>query len=135
MVLGTANFMAPEQAVDPRSADGRADLYGLGCTLYFLLTGRPPFPHGSAVERLVQHAVGEAKPLAALRPGMPAGVAAVVRRLMAKRPESRYRTPAEVADALEEFSAVSVVSGGDTGVGQVADPSALTEVAVARPLR
>jgi formylglycine-generating enzyme required for sulfatase activity/tRNA A-37 threonylcarbamoyl transferase component Bud32 len=99
-VMGTLDYIAPEQALDAHSADIRADLYSLGCTLYFLLTGRVPFPGGSATEKLLKHQLEEPEPVERLRPGLPPAVAAVVRNLMAKRPEDRYRTPAELAAAL-----------------------------------
>jgi serine/threonine protein kinase len=101
--LGTPAYTAPEQATDARRADIRADLYSLGCTLYFLLTGRPPF-NGTMVEMLAGHLHDEATPVEQLRPEVPAGVGKVVRRLLAKRPEQRYQTPAEVARALAPYS-------------------------------
>jgi serine/threonine protein kinase len=103
-LLGTPDYLAPEQARDARSADGRADLYGLGCTLYHLLTGRPPFPAGTLAEKLLGHQLHEPKPVAALRPEVAPGVAAVVGRLMAKRPEDRYPTAAAAAAALAPFA-------------------------------
>jgi WD40 repeat protein len=102
--MGTVDFLAPEQADDPHRADIRADLYSLGCTLYFLLTGQPPFPEGTLMQRLKAHALREPPPLAAARPGPPAGLEAVVRRLLAKEPARRFQTPAEVARALAPFA-------------------------------
>jgi serine/threonine-protein kinase len=99
-VLGTPDYMAPEQAGDSQAADTRSDLYSLGCTLYFLLTGQPPFPEGSPIHKVLRHLKEEPAPLEAGRPGLPPGVATVVRTLMAKRPECRYQTPAEAAAAL-----------------------------------
>src|SRR5262249_14799821 len=81
-VMGTPDFMAPEQTVESHRADIRADLYSLGGTLYFLLTGRVPFPGGSVGEKLVKHQLREPEPLAALRPEVPAALAAVVQKLM-----------------------------------------------------
>jgi WD40 repeat protein len=95
--------MAPEQALRARTIDGRADIYSLGCTLYFLLTGRPPFPGGSVAQKLLAHQQDEPPDLEQLRPGLPAGLASVVRRMMTKRPEERYQTSAEVAEALAPF--------------------------------
>lgn len=102
-IMGTPEFLAPEQAMNSRGVDGRADLYGLGCTLYVLLTGKLPFPSQSVTETLLRHQTEEAVPVESLRPGVPPGVAAVVRRLMAKRPEDRYQRAADVAAALEPF--------------------------------
>ncbi|HEY1189329.1 MAG TPA: serine/threonine-protein kinase [Gemmata sp.] len=100
-VVGTPDYMAPEQAKNSKSVDARADLYSLGCTFYFLLTGHPPFPTGNAIEKLMQHQLDPPAPLQALRPGVPAAVAEVVARLMAKRPEDRFRTAAELAAAIQ----------------------------------
>src|SRR5262249_4460800 len=87
-----------------RSADIRADLYALGCTLYYLLTGRAPFVGESLTQVLLQHQMEQAQPLEKLRADVPPGVAAVVRKLMAKRPEDRFQTPVELADALEALA-------------------------------
>jgi serine/threonine-protein kinase len=99
-VMGTPDFIAPEQARDSHSADIRADIYSLGCTLYFLLTGKVPFPGGSLTEKLLKHQLDAPRPLRGLRAEVPPAVAAVVDKLMAKRPEDRYQSPAEVAAAL-----------------------------------
>ncbi len=104
-VMGTADYIAPEQAGDARSADVRADIYSLGCTLYQLLTGRVPFPGGSALDKLKQHAKDEPAEIARLRPGLPSGLAAIVRKMMAKEPTARFQTPAQVAEALAPFTA------------------------------
>src|SRR5262249_28012415 len=103
-VIGTPDFLAPEQAVNSRSADIRADLYALGCTLYYLLTGRAPFVGESLTQVLLQHQMEQAQPLEKLRADVPPGVAAVVRKLRAKRPEDRFQTPAELAEALEALA-------------------------------
>jgi serine/threonine protein kinase len=101
MVMGTPDYIAPEQAMDSHTADIRADLYSLGCTFYYLLAGRPPFPGGTLMEKINQHHFDEPTPLEELHPGIPAGVAAIVRRLMAKKPQDRFQTPKELAVALE----------------------------------
>lgn len=100
VVMGTPDFIAPEQARNPRGVDHRADLYSLGCTFYFLLTGRPPFVEGSAIEKMLSHQMDEPEPVEDLRPDVPAYVAGVIRRLMAKRPADRYNSAEEVAEAL-----------------------------------
>jgi serine/threonine protein kinase len=102
-VMGTPDYMAPEQAVNASSADIRADIYSLGCTLYHLLSGQVPFPGGSVVDRLVAHAERSPKPLSELRPEVPAELVCVVQRMLAKEPAQRFQTPAEVAQALEPF--------------------------------
>lgn len=104
MVMGTADYLAPEQASDPHAADIRADVYALGCTLYHLLAGRPPFFGRSLADKLLGHRLGDAAPLEAQRPDLPPDLAAVVRRMMAKQPADRYQTPAEAAAALEPFA-------------------------------
>jgi serine/threonine-protein kinase len=103
-VMGTADYMAPEQAVNSREADIRSDIYSLGCTLYFLLTGRPPYPDGTALEKLMRHQLEDPEPVERLRPDVLPGVAAVLRRMMARQPADRYQTPAEVAAALAPFA-------------------------------
>jgi len=99
-VVGTPDYIAPEQARNSHLADIRSDLYSLGATFYFLLTGRPPFPEGSAVEKLLMHQLDDPQPVNELRPDVPPGVVVVIRKLMAKSPDHRFQQPAEVADAL-----------------------------------
>jgi serine/threonine-protein kinase len=103
VMLGTPDYMAPEQAVDPRRADIRADVYSLGCTLYYLLAARPPFPEGTLTQKLLWHQQAEPPRIEDVRPGLPAGLPAVLRKMMARRPEDRYQAPAEVAAALAPF--------------------------------
>jgi WD40 repeat protein len=98
--MGTPDFVAPEQANDPRSVDIRSDLYSLGCTFYYLLTGQPPFPQGTSLGKLMQHHLNEPEPVTSVRPEIPADVSTVVHKLLAKRPEDRFQTPAELAEAL-----------------------------------
>jgi eukaryotic-like serine/threonine-protein kinase len=100
VMLGTPDFLAPEQAVNFHAADIRADIYSLGCTLYFLLAGRPPFPGGSQFEKLVRHQQEEPPAIDRQRPDLPAGLGQVLQRMLAKRPQDRYQTPGEVAEAL-----------------------------------
>src|SRR5262249_2223923 len=102
-IVGTPDYLAPEQAMNSRGVDGRADLYSLGCTFYFLLTRGVPFPGKSVTEVLLRHQMEGAVPVEHLRPDVPTGVGMIVRRLMAKRPEDRYQQPREVAEALEPF--------------------------------
>lgn len=103
-VMGTPNYMAPEQALNFHQVDIRSDVYSLGCTLYYLLAGQPPFPGGEMTEQLIKHQLQKPMPIELLRPEVPSGVAAIVRKLMAKRPEDRYQTPAEVAAALDHLA-------------------------------
>jgi eukaryotic-like serine/threonine-protein kinase len=102
LTVGTPDFVAPEQARNPRAADVRADIYSLGCTLYYLLTGEVPFPGGTPTEKMLRHA-RESIP-APTRPDVPPSLRAVVATMTARKPEQRYQTPAAVASALEEFA-------------------------------
>jgi serine/threonine protein kinase len=101
MFLGTVDFVAPEQAQNPKKADIRSDLYSLGCTLYYLLTGRVPFPGSTLLEKLDKHRWETPTPIDQLRHDLPPGTGVVLKRLLAKRPEDRFQTPAELAQVLE----------------------------------
>ncbi|HKB06343.1 MAG TPA: serine/threonine-protein kinase, partial [Gemmataceae bacterium] len=108
MVLGTADYLAPEQWEHAHSADIRADIYSLGCTLYHFLAGAPPFAggrFGSILQKLRGHVDTPPPPVTGLRPEVPAGLAAVVDRMLAKDPAGRFGTPAEVSIALRPFTA------------------------------
>jgi serine/threonine protein kinase/formylglycine-generating enzyme required for sulfatase activity len=101
--LGTPDYIAPEQIVDAPSADIRADIYSLGATLYYLLTGRPPFHAKSLYDVYQAHISRHAEPLDGLRGDVPAELAALVAKMMTKEPAQRFQTPAEVARALVPF--------------------------------
>lgn len=101
--LGTPDFIAPEQIMDAKSADIRADIYSLGATLYFLLTGRPPFRGESLYDIYQGHISRDAEPLNVVRPEVPSDLAALVAKMMAKEPGRRFQTPVEVAQALGPF--------------------------------
>jgi WD40 repeat protein len=98
--MGTPDYLAPEQIRDPRAVGARSDLYSLGCTLYHLLAGRPPFADATVGLKLLQHQTEEPPPLVDSRPDLHPGVARLVRRLMSKRPEDRPASAAEVAAEL-----------------------------------
>ncbi len=108
-VLGTVDYMAPEQADDAHQADIRSDIYSLGCTLYHLLSGRPPFPKGTLVQKIMAHTERQPTPLEELRPDLPPGLARIVERMMAKLPSQRFQTPAAVRIALEPFAEAAIV--------------------------
>jgi hypothetical protein len=128
--MGTPDYTAPEQASDARSADIRADIYSLGCTLYFLLAGRPPFQEGTDVKTIIAHLEKEPPPLTGLRADVPPDLAAVVARMLAKDPARRYQKPAEVAQALAPFCkrASNLVP-----VAAPAPPAAAAEAATVPP--
>jgi WD40 repeat protein len=109
ILLGTVDYLAPEQADDARRADIRSDIYSLGCTLYHLLSGRPPFPQGTMVQKIMAHTERDPLPIQELRPDLPPGLARVVSRMMAKSPDERYQTPSEVCAALARFAGQTVV--------------------------
>ena len=103
-VVGTPDYMAPEQAKNSRLVDHRADLYALGGAFYFLLTGKPPFPGGSPIEKILRHQLDPPPPLQAIRPDVPDGLARLVARLLAKNPDDRPASAGEVAAALEPLA-------------------------------
>jgi serine/threonine protein kinase len=103
-VLGTADYVSPEQALDSHDVDIRTDVYSLGATFYFLLTGQPPFPEGKIAQKLIWHQVRQPTPVRQLRPEVPEGIAAIVDRMMEKNPAHRYQTPAEVIEALRPWT-------------------------------
>jgi formylglycine-generating enzyme required for sulfatase activity len=122
-LMGTPEYMAPEQAADARGADIRADVYSLGCTLYFLLAGRPPFQADSVLGTVLAHLQEEPRPLTDLRPGVPAGLWSVVARMLAKKPEQRYQTPIEVVKALQPFLEAPAKPGATVAPRPVQGPA------------
>jgi serine/threonine protein kinase len=135
-VVGTPDYMAPEQAKNSKSVDTRADLYSLGCTFYYLLAGRVPFSAPSAIEKILAHHTEVPTPVQALRPQVPNALAELIARLMAKRPEERPNTAAEVAARLEPFARYSpgarpvVLRGG----AETGPPSEASDVPLVLPL-
>jgi serine/threonine protein kinase len=102
-MLGTPDYMAPEQSLDATRADIRADIYSLGCSLYAILAGKPPFKGETAFAVIQHHHLSTAPLLSAVRADVPEGLAKLVARMMAKRPEERPQTPMEVWKALAEY--------------------------------
>src|SRR5262249_60494322 len=103
--VGTPDYMAPEQFRDALHADARTDIYGLGCTLYQLISGTVPFPGSSYREKAQAHAKKEPIPLEERCPEVPAGLALVVSKMMAKHPAERFQTAAQVAAAPAPYVA------------------------------
>jgi len=118
--LGTVDYLPPEQATDSHTVDHRADIYGLGCTLYFLLVGHAPFPEGTMAERISKHLREKPTPLLEERPGIPMGMVSLCNRMMAKDPDHRPQSAMAVAEELEEFlmdRGKSITSSSDSGTG------------------
>ena len=112
--LGTTDYIAPEQADDAKKADHRSDIYSLGCTLHFLLTGRPPFEGDNLFKKLAAHHERPAPSLHATRTDVPDMLEAVYQAMMAKRLEDRPRSMSEVLDSLEDCR-TSSGAGEDAG--------------------
>jgi hypothetical protein len=122
-VVGTADFIAPEQAMNNAVVDGRADIYSLGATFFSLIIGKPPFS-GNTTQKLLQHQLKSAPTLASLDSTLPKGLSAVVAKMLAKNPDQRYQTPAEVIAALAPWTAGNsrILAGlSRTNLGQGAD--------------
>ncbi len=110
-VLGTADYLSPEQALDSHSVDIRSDIYSLGCTFYFMLLGRPPFNEGTLANRLLAHQTKQPDSIASQRPEIPKSLILIVEKMMQKRPEDRYQTARELANTLADWLREN---GGDT---------------------
>ena len=100
VTLGTFDYISPEQARDPRAADVRSDLYSLGCTFYFMLTGRPPFPEGTVLQKLLSHSGEDPTDPRNFRPNLDEQVVQVLNKLLAKQPGQRYQQPNELIGEL-----------------------------------
>lgn len=98
--LGTFDYISPEQAHDPREADVRSDIYSLGCTLYFLLTGQPPFPDGTALQKLLMHGTKMPEDPRLFRDDLSDPLIAILKKMMAKKPRDRYQSPEDLASDL-----------------------------------
>ena len=132
-VLGTADYLAPEQALDSHSVDARADIYSLGCTCYFLLTGHPPFTEGTLAQRLMSHQTREPPPIRNDRSDLPESLESIINQMMAKKPDDRFQTADDLEAALagwliehagDEWRLKNpAVSGGGSGNLTTADTS------------
>lgn len=100
VTLGTFDYISPEQARDPRLADVRSDIYSLGCTLFYMLTGQPPFPEGTALQKLLRHNSDEPPDVRQFRPDLPPQVSALIAKMLAKRPAQRHQSAAELIAEL-----------------------------------
>ena len=98
------DYIAPEQTTNSAGVDGRADIYSLGCTLYFALSGQPPFPGGTSREKVMRHRREEPRPLLELVPSVPPGFARLIERMMAKEPDKRTSSSAAVEEELHAWA-------------------------------
>jgi len=117
-VVGTGDFIAPEQAQDTRHADVRSDIYSLGCTLYFLLAGRGPFAgpeYTTFVQKVLAHTQQPAPPISQFRSELPSGLIAVLDKMLNKDPDQRFQIASEVARALEPYTASTDLKGVPAG--------------------
>ena len=101
--MGTADYIAPEQVTDSRNVDGRADIYSLGCTFYFLLTGHRPFTKSTIMELLMAHQTEQPEPIGKFRPDVPFELEAIIDKMIAKSPFQRYQTAKEAAEKLRTW--------------------------------
>jgi serine/threonine-protein kinase len=108
-VIGTLDYASPEQLSNAARADRRSDLYSLGCTLYFTLSGHPPFEGGDVVNKIFKQRMEDPAPLEQVAKGVPAAFAAIVRKLMAKEPSERYQTGTELSADLVRWTDPAVV--------------------------
>jgi serine/threonine protein kinase len=122
-IVGTMDYISPEQTTDPCKVDARSDLYSLGCTLYFALTGQRPFPGGTSIEKVQRHRAEEPTPIETLRPDLPAEFVRLLNSLMSKDPAQRPASAREAADAL------SVWAREDPPEPPDPDPSEVVELA------
>ncbi|NQW12597.1 MAG: serine/threonine protein kinase, partial [Alphaproteobacteria bacterium] len=104
--LGTFDYIAPEQARDPRNADGRSDIYSLGCTMYHMLTGRPPYPEGTALQKLLDHQGKSPPDPRTLNSSVPEEIAAIMRKMMANDPDARYQAPGLLLNDLIQMAQI-----------------------------
>ncbi len=118
-VLGTADYVSPEQAHDSHDVDIRTDIYSLGATFYFMLTGQPLFPEGKVAQKLIWHQTRQPAPVRKLRPDVPEALEAVLGRMLVKRREERYQAPVDVIAALAPWVRTPVAPPADHEIPEV----------------
>ena len=130
-VLGTADYLSPEQAVDSHNLDHRSDIYSAGCTLYFMLTGKPPFFEGTLAQRIAKHQQVEPQDIRDFRPDCPEELSQLVTRMMKKKPEDRFHS---CDDAVMAFRAVSENLLLSTTTSTAKAPAAVVPAVVKKPV-
>ena len=119
IVLGTADYVAPEQVANSHTVDIRADIYAMGASFYFLLAGHPAFPSGSVSQKLLWHRTKDPTPIRQIRPEVPEGIAAILAKMLAKDPNARYQTPLEIANDLEKYATGTIPEPSDEEMPQL----------------
>ncbi len=122
VLLGTPDYLSPEQARDPSNIDIRSDIYSLGCVLYHTLAGQPPFPDSNIISQMVRHATETPRPVKELNPAVPDGLQQILNWMLAKDPAQRYPTPERAALALQVF----LVAGSEQPRALEAEPQMRT---------
>ena len=111
VTLGTFDYISPEQARDPRLADVRSDIYSLGCTLFYMLAGQPPFPEGTALQKLLRHNADEPPDVRLLRPELPPRITTLLGRMLAKRPSQRPQSALDLIGEIATFAEEAGLEG------------------------
>ncbi len=124
VTLGTFDYISPEQARDPRNADVRSDIYSLGCTFFYMLVARPPFPEGTVLQKLLQHQGDRPPEVRRFRPELPEEVERLLRKMLAKDPRHRYQDPSELVGDLLRLVEQAGLRRFGSGVNVPATPSA-----------
>src|SRR5262249_47761330 len=124
---------APEQADDSHVVDIRADIYSLGGTFYFLLTGRTPFGEGSVPQKLMWHRTRQLKPVSTYRNDVPAEIQAIIDKMMAKEPDKRYQMPGEITAALTPWTQTPIAPPGENEMPRISPAAAGASMAASLP--
>ncbi|MFH1264083.1 MAG: serine/threonine-protein kinase, partial [Planctomycetota bacterium] len=134
-LLGTVDYLAPEQALDSPDLDHRVDIYSLGCTFYFLLTGRPPFPDGTLHERILKHQTESPRPIRELRPDAPEDLIEICARMMAKSPDDRYTSAEEIGRMLADREPVLEMAEPAEAIVEPESPVDVAGIAAETPAK
>ena len=125
VTLGTFDYISPEQARDPRNTDVRGDIYSLGCTLYYMLTGRAPYPAGTVLQKLLSHSGDPVPDPRAYREELDDGTVQILHKMLAKQPSTRYQTPNELIEdvtSVGEHLGLTLSHAGRVWVSRISRP-------------